>query len=402
MEFRCRLATASGEVIEGTYVAESEARLRHDLEQKGMLVLSAAPRAGLRIGGVGVRRRRKIRSYEFLVFNQELATLLKAGMPLVQSLDILRRNVPNATFKAVLDDVHDRVRSGTPLSEAFEAHGDLFSPIYTASLLAGERSGGLEQVLRRYVTYVKVLGAIKRKTMAALVYPAILLVLSCLVVAFIIVWVVPQFSAFYESFDAELPLITQLMVGLSTVIRERLLLLLALFALLAVLLRLWWRQEGQRLRFDRALLSVPGLGDIVRKFGTAQLARTLGTLIGGGIPLVSALDTAARAIGNRYISAETATLAHQVREGQPLAAAMETRGLFPDVAVKMVEVGEATGALQDMLHALADFYDEEIEARLGRFVTLVEPALLIIMGAVIATLLLALYFPIFQLGEVMS
>ncbi|MGH9159401.1 MAG: type II secretion system F family protein [Vicinamibacteraceae bacterium] len=402
MEFRCRLATASGEVIEGTYVAESEARLRHDLEQKGMLVLSAAPRVGLRVGGVRLRRRRKIRSHEFLVFNQELATLLKAGMPLVQSLEILRRNVPNATFKAVLDDVYERVRSGTSLSEAFESHGDLFSPIYTASLLAGERSGGLEQVLRRYVSYVKVLGAVKRKTVAALVYPAILLVLSCLVVAFIIVWVVPQFSAFYASFDAELPLITQLMVGLSTAIRERLLLLLALLALVAVLIRLWWRQEGQRLRFDRALLRVPGLGDIVRKFGTAQLARTLGTLIGGGIPLVSALDTAARAIGNRYISAETATLAHQVREGQALAAAMEARGLFPGVAVKMVEVGEATGALQDMLHAVADFYDEEIEARLARFVTLVEPTLLIIMGVVIATLLLALYFPIFQLGEVMS
>jgi type IV pilus assembly protein PilC len=402
MEFHCRLATASGEVIEGTYVAESEARLRHDLEQKGMLVLSAAPRGGLRIGGLRVRRRRKIRSHEFLVFNQELATLLKAGMPLVQSLDILRRNVPNATLKAVLDDVYEGVRSGISLSEAFEAHGDLFSPIYTASLLAGERSGGLEQVLRRYVTYVKVLGAVKRKTVAALVYPSILLVLSCLVVAFIIVWVVPQFSAFYESFDAELPLITQLMVGLSTAIRERLLLLLALLAVLVVLIRLWWRQEGQRLRFDHALLRVPGLGDIVRKFGTAQLARTLGTLIGGGIPLVSALETASRAIGNRYISAEAATLARQVREGQPLAAAMETRGLFPDVAVKMVEVGEATGALQDMLHALADFYDEEIDARLARFVTLVEPTLLIIMGVVIATLLLALYFPIFQLGEVIS
>ncbi|MPY88151.1 MAG: type II secretion system F family protein [Luteitalea sp.] len=402
MEFRCRLGTASGEIIEGIYVAESEARLRHDLEQKGMLVLSAAPRSGLRIGGVGVPRRRKIPSHEFLVFNQELATLLKAGMPLVQSLDILRRNVPNATFKAVLDDVYERVRSGTSLSEAFDAQSGLFSPIYTASLLAGERSGGLEQVLRRYVTYVKVLGAVRRKTLSALVYPGILLVLSLLVVTFIIVWVVPQFSAFYSSFDAELPLVTRMMIGLSTAIRERLFLLVALVVLVAVLVRLWWRQPGQRVRVHRAFLKMPWLGDIVRKFATSQLARTLGTLLGGGIPLVSALETAARAVGNRYVAAETAKLAHQVREGQPLAAAMATHGVFPDVAVKMVEVGEATGALQDMLHAIADFYDEEIEARLARFVTLVEPTLLIIMGIVIATLLLALYFPIFQLGEVIS
>jgi type IV pilus assembly protein PilC len=396
MEFRCRLGTATGEVIEGVYVAESEARLRHDFEQKGFFVLDLAPRG---MGGLGLPRRRRIRQHEFLVFNQELATLLKAGMPLVQSLDILRQNVPNATLKAALDDVHQRVRGGASLSEAFEAQEGLFSPIYTASLLAGEKSGGLEQVLRRYVAYVKVLGAVKRKTLSALLYPSILVALSLIVVTIIVVRVVPEFARFYESFGAELPAATRVIVAISEVLRRNILLIFAALVGGALLGRYWWRQPAQRLRLDRFVLGLPIVGDVVRKFAAAQLARTLATLLGGGIPLVTALQIASRAITNRHLASEVATVARQVREGQSLATAMVGRGSFPDVAVKMVEVGEATGALQEMLNSLADFYDEEIEARLGRFVLLVEPVLLIVMGIVIAGLLLALYMPIFQLSS---
>ena len=219
MEFRCRLATASGQVTEGVYVADSEAALRRDFEDKGLFVLDVKSAGG---GLASLRRSRggRIKLHEFLVFNQELATLLKAGMPLVQSLEILRRNVPNPTFKTLLDDVYEKVRSGTALSEAFEAHPRHVTPIYTASLMAGERSGSLEQVLRRYVAYVQVLGAVRRKVVSALVYPAVLTLLSFAVVAIIVVRVVPEFNQFYQGFDAELPLATRVIVAVSDAIRR--------------------------------------------------------------------------------------------------------------------------------------------------------------------------------------
>src|SRR5690349_13011871 len=215
MEFRCRLGTPGGEIIEGVYVSDSEARLRREFEEKGLFVLGIQRAGMLGLPGLSLPRRRKVANREFLVFNQELATLLKAGMPLVQSLEILRQRVINPVFKAVLDDVHERVRSGSSLSEAFESHGSMFPGIYTASLLAGEKSGSLEQVIRRYVAYVKVVTAVKRKTISALVYPTILLALSLIVVTIIVVKVVPEFGLFYEQFGAELPTSTKMIVSVS-------------------------------------------------------------------------------------------------------------------------------------------------------------------------------------------
>lgn len=405
MEFRCRLGTPGGEIIEGIYVADDEARLRREFEEKGLYVLGMR-RSGQRALGTvslpALPRRRGVPTREFLVFNQELATLLKAGMPLVQSLDILRKRVGNPVFKSVLDDVYERVRAGSALSEAFEAHGAMFPGVYTASLLAGEKSGNLEQVLRRYVGYVKVVTSVRRKTVSALVYPAILLSLAIVVVTIIVVRVVPEFSNFYNSFGHELPLSTRFIVGLSNVVTTYFALIIG--SILAVVLGVWWwtRRPGQKQRLDRQILRVPALGPIAQKFSTSQGARTLATLIGGGIPLVNALEVTSRSLSNQYMAGELARAAQEVREGRSLATAMQDRGAFPDVAIKMVEVGESTGALQEMLNSLADFYDEEIETNLGRFVTLVEPILLVIMGLVIASLLLALYLPLFNLSSVLQ
>lgn len=402
MEFRCRLGTPGGDIIEGIYVAESEARLRRDLEEKGLYVLAIQRAGALGLGSLALPTRRRIPTREFLVFNQELATLLKAGMPLVQSLEILRRRVANPHFKSVLDDVYERVRSGSSLSEAFESHGGLFPGVYTASLLAGEKSGSLEQVIRRYVAYVKVVSGVKRKTISALVYPAILLALSLVVVGIIVVRVVPEFGAFYEQFGAELPWSTRVIVAVSALATSYF--TLVVLALVAGVLAFWaWlKRPGSRVRLDRWILSVPMLGPIAQKFSTSQAARTLATLLGGGIPLVNAIDVSARSIQNQFLARELTTAAQHVREGRSLAGAMSDSGAFPDVSIKMVEVGEQTGALQEMLNSLADFYDEEIETSLGRFITIIEPALLVIMGIVIAGLLLSLYMPLFQLSNALG
>jgi type IV pilus assembly protein PilC len=402
MEYRCRLGTPGGEITEGIYVADNEARLRREFEDKGLLVLGIQQAGRRALAGVhfpALPQRRKVSSREFLVFNQELATLLKAGMPLVQSLDILRRRVTNPTFKSLLDDVHERVRAGSALSEAFEAHGALFPGVYTASLLAGEKSGNLEQVLRRYVSYVKIVSSVKRKTISALVYPCILLVLSLVVVTIIVVKVVPEFGAFYNQFGHELPLSTQIIVAVSGFVTSYYFIILGSIAA-AVALTWWWvKQPGQRRILDRQILRAPFLGPVAQKFTTSQGARTLATLLGGGIPLVNALEVTARSLTNQYMAGELVTAAQQVREGRALAMAMQDSGAFPDVAIKMVEVGESTGALQEMLNSLADFYDEEIDTNLGRFVTIIEPILLVVMGIVIAGLLLSLYMPLFDLSS---
>src|SRR5918994_6862912 len=254
MEFRCRLGTPGGEVIEGVYVADSEARLRREFEDKGLYVL-AIQQAGRRaLAGVhlpSLPQRRKVPSREFLVFNQELATLLKAGMPLVQSLDILRQRITHPIFKVVLDDVYERVRAGTALSEAFEAHTGLFPGVYTASLLAGEKSGNLEQVLRRYVAYVKVVSGVQRKTISALVYPAILVLLSLIVVTIIVVKVVPEFGSFYGQFGKELPLSTRFIVGVSNFVTTYFLLIFGAAAATVAAFYWWVKQPGQRRRLDR-------------------------------------------------------------------------------------------------------------------------------------------------------
>ena len=401
MEFRCRLVTAAGEIVEGTYAAENEARLRHDFEAQGLHVLSLRKRSVLS-GGTTFLQRRKISRHEFLVFNQEFATLLKAGMPLVQSIDLLRHQVVNPVFRGVLDDVHEKVRGGTALSEAFTEHGTLFPRVYTASLLAGERSGNLDAILRRYVVYEKVLDTIRRKTVSALIYPAILVLLAVVLVGIIVLKVVPAFSDFYAGFNAELPLSTRIILGISNFAQQQFLLLIGTVTIGSLAFAAWIRQPGQRAQFDHALLTVPFVGETVRKFITAQMARTLGTLLGGGIPLVNSMEVTARSVGNQYIGKELDIVTQNVREGQGLAASLAARRVVPDVALKMIEVGESTGSLQDMLSSLADFYDEEVETAVSRFVTVIEPALLVAMGVVIALLVLALYMPLFQLSSVVN
>ena len=405
MEFRCRVATPSGQIMEATYAAESEARLRRELEEKGLYLLAVQGRGGVSVGRLRLRlpSRRRVPSADFLIFNQELATLLKAGLPLVQSLDILRRRLENPTFKAALDDVHEQVRSGASLSEAFEAQ-HLFPGVYTASLMAGEKSGSLEQVLRRYVQHMKVLASVRRRVASALLYPAVLVALSAAVVGLIVFKVVPQFRDFYNEVGHghELPLSTRVVVAFSTALIDNLWAVLGTLGLLTAAAIATFRQPAQLARLHALLLRLPYFGPLARKLATAQVCRTLATLLSGGIPLVNALEISATSTSNRAISGHLAIVARQVREGRSLSGSLAERQMFPPVAVEMVEVGESTGALAEMLNSVADFYDEENETSLERFSNLVQPVLLIVMGVILAALIMSLYQPLFQLSSVMS
>jgi len=400
MEFHCRLGSPGGEIVKGIYIAEDEAKLRQQLKEKGLCVLSLQRKGMFASLARSLSQRRRVKAREFIVFNQELATLLNAGIPVVQSLDILRQRVENGVLKLVLDDVHDQVRNGEALSDAFAAHGNLFPGMYTASLLAGEKSGNLTEVLQRYIAYSRVIGTVRRKTVSALIYPAILLALSTVVVGIIVLRVVPEFGGFYNGLGAELPLSTRAIVAISEALLQNLVAIVFTVVAGAALGWMWLRRSGSLAILDHLLLDTPGIGGIARKFATSQLARTLSTLLRGGIPLVTALDISARSIGNRYFSQQLDTVSRKVREGQSLSATLSEHDIFPSVAVKMVEVGESTGALDRMLTSVADFFDEEIETVLSRFMTLIEPLLLIIMGIIIASLLVALYMPLIRLGSI--
>jgi type IV pilus assembly protein PilC len=402
VEFQCRVATASGQISETTFVAENEAHLRMELEDKGLYLLSVQSRGGLKVGRFQLRlpQRRRVPTREFLLFNQELATLLRAGLPLVQSLELLRRRVPNPIFKAALDDIYEKVRSGTSLSDAFDAQ-HLFPGVYTASLMAGEKSGSLEQVLRRYVQHMKVMLAVRAHVVSAMIYPAVLMAMSAVVVGLIVFKVVPEFAEFYKQYgdNAALPVSTQIVVAISTnLVSSAGVLAVALVGLVAGFI-LFFRQPGQRRRLHAGILRLPFFGPLARQLATAQVARTLATLLSGGIPLVNALDVAAKSTGNRFIAEGLTVVARQVREGSNLAGSLAQQQLFPHIAIGMVEVGESTGALADMLSSVADFYDEENETTLTRFSNLIQPVLLIVMGVVIAFLLMSLYMPLFNLSS---
>jgi type IV pilus assembly protein PilC len=405
MEFQCRLGTEHGQIVEGVYVADDLAGLRHDLEGKGYFILAAKPKGSLALPGLPALptlRRRRVSGQELLIFNQELATLLKAGMPLAQSLDILRQKVPNPTFKGALDDVFEKVRSGIALSDACAGHPSLFPPIYTASLLAGEKSGNLDEMLRRYIAYTRVVDAVKRNAVSAMIYPAVLFCLSLIVLLVIMTKVVPAFANFYGTFNAELPLATRILMAISNTLLANVLWITIGLAGFGIFAWSWLQSNANIVRLHAAILRLPGIGRVATQFATSQFSRTLATLLGGGIPLVSALEVAGRAIGNRYVGAAVDTMTQEVREGQPLGRAMAQRGFFPDVALKMVDVGESTGALQEMLNAVADFFDESVETTLARFTRLIEPLMLVVMAIVIAAILLALYLPVFQLSSAVS
>jgi type IV pilus assembly protein PilC len=395
-EFVVRLGMPDGKVTEQKHRASSAEALRKELEARGLYVFAVRPVGGfsLRLAWAG---RERIKPLEFLVFNQQLATLLAAGMPVLQSLELLQKAQANAYFRQVLARIVEDVRSGVALSEAFAAQGELFPALYCASLFAGERSGDLVGVLRRYIRYQQMLEGVRRRVTSALTYPAVLLSLAFLLIVVLVTYVIPRFAGLYRDFGADLPVLTTMILAVASFLQKRFYFLVAGFFLGWLWLRRYARSEGGREKLDSLRLRLPFVGEIFHLFGLSQFVRALATLLSGGTPLVPALEVAVGTVTNRAIAGPLARVIPLVREGQPLWASLETTGLFPELSLAMVQVGEATGALEEMLTGVGQFYDESIEIKLSRVVTLIEPAVLVLMGGVIVTLLLSVYLPMFTL-----
>ncbi len=394
-EFLVKLADERGHVSEQLEHGYSETEVRERVAQQGYLVYSVKPRGMFSPGG-GIGRGR-VGHGPFLVFNQQFLTLIRAGLPILTGLELLIKRQKDETLKAVLENVRERVKGGELLSDAFEAQ-NMFPKMYTTTLMAGEKSGNMEEVLGRYIAFQRVAMTFRKKLLVSLVYPTLLISVVLIMMVFLVTYVVPEFAKLFDNLGAKLPTITIIMLSIGTAAQKYIVFLAAGLALIIFLLWRWKNTDKGSEIIDSALMAFPLLGEIRLKYQVANLSRMLSTLLQGGIPLVPAMETAGASMTSRRVLNGVAAAAGRVREGQGLAKSLEEQRIFPDLAVEMMEVGESTGALPAMLNSVAEFYEEDVQTALGAALALIEPILLIFMAVFVGGVLISLYMPIFTLG----
>jgi len=393
-EFLCKVADATGRVFEQVEAAANEVEARQKLAERGLYVYAVKPHRGLLAVALPKPRARAVRSAEFLIFNQQFNTLIKAGLPILRALDLLAERAAAPALRPILDEVRERVRGGALLSEAL-AEQEIFPRVYVTSVLAGEKSGNLPGVLDQYISYQRMTTSFRRRLLASLIYPAILVVVSTMILVAVTTYVIPRFAGLFAELHIEMPAVTQVLIALALEFRPFVLTGFLLLAVAAFAGFLWTRTEAGGRALDRLILRLPLAGDTWLKFQTAQLARTLATLLTGGTPLVQALETSAGAASSRLLQQMILQAAARVREGKSLHDSLQETGLVPPLALEMIEVGEATGALAPMLTSVAEFYEEEVNLRMAMIVSVVEPTILVGTAFVVGFILVSLYLPIF-------
>lgn len=396
-EFLCKVADGSGKVFLQVEPAESMTEARQKLADRGLFVYNVRPRAGVLGQLFGRKRQKSVDGNDFLVFNQQFNTLIKAGIPILKALDLLSERAAAERLRPVLGEVRRLVREGTTLSEALEQQG-VFPKVYTVSVLAGEKSGNLSGVLEYYIAYQRVTTGFRKKLIATLIYPIILISAATGIVAYLVSSVIPKFAGLYSDLNINLPQATRILIALTVTYRPYLLAAIAMMVFLALAVFAWSQTEQGGLAMERIRMRLPLVGETLTKFQFAQFSRTLSTLLAGGTPLVQAMETAGGAIKSRLISSTITQGAQLVREGQSLHSSLSTTGLVPDLALEMIEVGEASGSLSAMLASVAEFYEDDVNTHLANMVALIEPAILIFMAILIAFILVALYLPMFSLS----
>ena len=399
-EFICRLGTPSGEIVTRIVEAGAADEARFQLEREGFRVFNISNASGgisaaLGLSGAGSKGR--IKQADFLLFNQQLSALLRAGIPVLQAIGLLKTRSGSANLRAILADVEEKIKSGTPLSEAFESQG-VFPKIYTASILSGEKSGALDEVLLRFVDYLKRSVGVSRKLRGALAYPAFLLAASGLMVAFLTLYIVPRMSDLFTSLSAQrgLPTITVLVLAISKGAAGNIWWILPLVLIGGAALYMWLRTERGKLLLHRFLLKIPVAGLLIRNMATSQLARSLSTLLSGGITVPDSWDIASQALNNLELRQRSLAVSPMIREGRGFTEALQQANWLPELALDMIGIGEKSGSLREMLDEVAAFYDAEAEVRLEQLTTLLEPLILVFMAIVVVVILLAIYLPIIQ------
>ena len=397
-EFVLKYADPRGEVHQQVAEAGSEKELRDRYSQQGFLIYSIRPRREIAGVAVGGGRKKKINVEKFLIFNQQFVTLIRAGLPILKALDLLSERLTDEKLAPHIRSVREEVKNGSLLSDAFGRQG-VFPPIYVTSVLAGEKSGSLGEVLDRYITYQKLALAVRKKLILSLVYPALLIVMVIGLMVFLVTFVVPKFAELYSSMSAQLPAATRILIAVGTTAKGYILFGFVALVVAALVFRWWARTESGEEQVDRWKLRTPVLGEVWIKYQVAQFSRVLGTLLVGGIPLMQALETASSSLGTRLLKITLTQAGKMVKEGQALSAALAQTKIFPGLSIDMIEVGESTGALPQMLSSVAEFYEDDVNTRMSAALSLIEPAIMIFMGCFVTFVLVALYLPIFSLAD---
>jgi type IV pilus assembly protein PilC len=397
-EFLLKYADSRGQIKEQVAEARSESELRDRFSQQGYLIYSIRPTGRSFAAKLGVGSRKRINLEKFLIFNQQFLTLVRAGLPILKALDLLADRLTDPKLGKHVQTVRDEVKKGSMLSEAFASAG-VFPPIYVTSIMAGEKSGALAEVLERYLSYQRLTMSVKKKLLLALIYPCVLVVMVMALIVFMVTYVVPQFAVLYSGLNAQLPTITVLLISFGTAAREYVVIgFLGLVAMI-VGIRFWAQSESGKESLDRWKFRTPVAGVIWVKYQVAQVSRVLSTLLVGGIPLVQALETACTSLDSRLLRRSLESARQLVKEGQPLSQSLAATKLFPPLSIDMIEVGESTGALPTMLSSVAEFYEDDVTTQMTAALSLIEPAIMIFMGAFVAFVLTALYLPIFSLSD---
>jgi len=400
-EFLLRYADARGEMHQQVATAGTADEARERFSQQGFLVYSVKPKGAIvSLAPALTGGRKKLNVEKFLIFNQQFVTLVRAGLPILKSLDLLADRLTDPKLGRHIRAVRDEVKTGALLSDAFRDQG-VFPAVYVTSILAGEKSGSLAEVLDRYIGYQKLALAVKKKLIVSLIYPSLLLTMTLGLIVFLITFVVPNFAQLYKSMEAKLPELTLILIAVGTTARSYILAGILGLAALVIAFRFWSRREAARARLDRLKMRTPILGEIWVKFHVAQLSRILSTLLVGGIPLVQALETSAQSIGSKLLQNALERAQRLVKEGQSLSSALASTDIVPGLAVDMIEVGESTGALPSMLASVSEFYEEDVNTRMVAALSLIEPVIMIFLGVFVAFVLVSLYLPIFSLAETM-
>ncbi len=394
-EFVCRVADSEGRVFSHVEAASSPDEARQKLAGRGLYIYSVKSRGGRLVSLIRRSSDRQIGGSDFLILNQQFNTLIKAGLPILRALDLLADRASSPKLRPVISQVRDRVREGKSLSEAV-AEAGVFSKVYSTAILAGEKSGNLPGVLDYYIAYQRVSTGVRKKILATLVYPVLLISVAIIIVTYLVTAVIPKFALLYKDLNVDLPAPTRLLIALTVDYRFAFLGAVALLAVAAAGVFLWSRSEEGGPAFDRFKFRLPIVGDTLLKFQVAQFSRTLATLLTGGTPLVAGLQTATDAVTSKLLRSTVAEATQRVREGESLHAALASKNIVPEMALDMIEVGESSGALSPMLTSVAEFYEEEVSLRLSALVSIIEPVLLIFMGLLVAFILISLYLPIFS------
>lgn len=401
--FICRIGSSSGQIIEQEVVGTDASSVTKQLEERGYTIFSVKPvHAWTSYFSIFSPKRKKIKMSDFITFNQEFAALVNAGLPILTALELLLQRKRSPLFQKMLEDVRNDVKTGASLSQAFANRGDYFPKLYPATLASGERTGEIVKVIQRYLFYMQTVQTIKKKVTSAMIYPSILLSMSIGLILLLMTVIVPKFASLFLGAGAKLPLITRIVLSISFIFQKGWPFLALVVITTPIALKFIGSSSKGRLLLAKWRMKIPVFGTNIQRYNIAQSSRTLGTLVSGGIPLVQALDIVADAMSNEVFKVELKKVKNKVLEGESLWASLEASGIMTPLTVEMVQVGESTGALSDMLEQVSSFYDQELSTSVERFMALLEPLILVFMAFIIAVIVLSVYMPLFSMYNLVS